>query len=56
MKKKRSIIAGMKQRFTAEGTQTLYDCMYGQAVDPSMSFENFCNFSARYLYTAVKPL
>ncbi len=56
MKKKRSIIAGMKRRFEAEGTLALYESAYSESIDPATSYEEFCRFSTRFLYTAVKPL
>jgi SAM-dependent methyltransferase len=55
MKKKRSIIAGMKARFEAEGTLMLYESAYRESVDPAMGFDEFSRFSTRYFYTAVKP-
>lgn len=46
----------LKSRFEAEGTMKLYDDTFIESVDEDMSFADFKNFSARYLYYAVKPL
>ncbi len=34
----------------------LYESAYRESIDPATDYEEFCGFSARYLYTAAKPL
>ena len=50
MRRKKSVLSGMKQDFEAEGTMILYDNAFTESVGEDMSYEEFLKFSARYLY------
>jgi ubiquinone/menaquinone biosynthesis C-methylase UbiE len=50
MRRKKRILANMKQEFEAEGTMILYENAFTESIDEDMSYEEFLKFSARYLY------
>lgn len=50
MRRKKMILANMKQEFEAEGTMILYDNAFTESIDEDMSYREFLEFSARYLY------